>query len=70
MDMENTAKTLITLGVLLLIGFATDAIGKRTRLPRVTLLLTRVASCAFLRNELKLIFGFAIGPVGFGWGWR
>ena len=49
--MDDTAKTLITLGVLLLLGLATDAIGHRTRLPRVTLLL---------------IFGFAIGPAGLG----
>jgi Kef-type K+ transport system membrane component KefB len=37
--MDDNAKTLITLGVLFLCGFATDAIGRRTRLPRVTLLL-------------------------------
>ena len=47
--MDGTAGTLITLGVLLLLGLMTDAIGRRTRLPRVTLLL---------------IFGFAIGPSG------
>lgn len=47
--MNHTAKTLITLGILLLLGLATDAIGRRTRLPRVTLLL---------------IFGFVIGPGG------
>ncbi len=47
--MDNTAKTLIILGVLLLLGLATDVIGRRTRLPRVTLLL---------------IFGFVIGPAG------
>jgi Kef-type K+ transport system membrane component KefB len=49
--MNETARTLITLGVLLLLGLATDVIGRRTRLPRVTLLL---------------IFGFAIGPAGLG----
>jgi len=49
--MDDTAKTLITLGVLLLLGLSTDVIGRRTRLPRVTLLL---------------IFGFAIGPAGLG----
>jgi Kef-type K+ transport system membrane component KefB len=48
--MDDTAKTLITLGILLLLGLATDVIGRRTRLPRVTLLL---------------IFGFVIGPAGF-----
>jgi Kef-type K+ transport system membrane component KefB len=47
--MDDTAKTLITLGILLLLGLATNAIGQRTRLPRVTLLL---------------IFGFVIGPAG------
>jgi len=47
--MDDTAKTLITLGILLLLGLATDAIGRRTRLPRVTLLL---------------IFGFVVGPAG------
>jgi len=47
--MDDTAKTLITLGILLLLGLATDAIGRRTQLPRVTLLL---------------IFGFVVGPAG------
>jgi Kef-type K+ transport system membrane component KefB len=47
--MDDKAKTLITVGVLLLLGLVTDAIGRRTRLPRVTLLL---------------IFGFVIGPAG------
>jgi len=47
--MDDTAKTLITLGTVLLLGLVTDAIGQRTRLPRVTLLL---------------IFGFVIGPAG------
>jgi len=49
--MNETAKILITLGILFLLGLATDVIGRRTRLPRVTLLL---------------IFGFAIGPAGLG----
>jgi len=48
--MDDTARTLITLGIVLLLGLVTDAIGQRTRLPRVTLLL---------------IFGFVIGPAGF-----
>jgi Kef-type K+ transport system membrane component KefB len=47
--MDDTAKTLITLGIVLLLGLASDAIARRTRLPRVTLLL---------------IFGFVIGPAG------
>jgi NhaP-type Na+/H+ or K+/H+ antiporter len=37
----------VTLGLLLLVGLGTDAIGRRTALPRVTLLL---------------LFGLAIGP--------
>jgi len=43
----ESASVLITLGVLLLLGLATDAVGRMTHLPRVTLLL---------------LFGFAIGP--------
>lgn len=49
--MDDIAKTFILLGSLLLLGLATDAIGRRTRLPRVTLML---------------LFGIAIGPVGLG----
>lgn len=41
---------LTTLGVLLLVGLATDAIGRRTRLPRVTLLV---------------LVGLVVGPAGF-----
>lgn len=41
---------LTTLGVLLLVGLMTDVIGRRTRLPRVTLLV---------------LFGLAVGPAGF-----
>lgn len=37
--MPDLAVTLITLGSLLLIGFVADGLGKRTRLPRVTILL-------------------------------
>ena len=40
---------LITLGGLFLIGLATDELGRRTRLPRVTLLI---------------LFGVLIGPAG------
>jgi len=47
--MQDTAKTLITIGLLFLLGLLTDALGRRTKLPRVTLLL---------------IFGFLIGPAG------
>ncbi|MGD2125106.1 MAG: cation:proton antiporter [Desulfobacteraceae bacterium] len=49
--MPERAQTFITLGILFLLGLLTDAIGRKTRLPRVTLLL---------------IFGFAIGPGGLG----
>lgn len=45
--MNEADKTLFTLGAILLAGLATDAIGRRTPLPRVTLLL---------------VFGFLIGP--------
>lgn len=44
--MEHS-RILITLGALLLVGLAIDALGKRTRLPRVTLLV---------------LFGILIGP--------
>lgn len=50
--MEDLARTLITLGGIFLLGLATDAIGRRTKLPRVTLLLA---------------FGFGIGPSGLDW---
>lgn len=45
--MTEAAKILLALGSVLLLGVATDAIGRRTPLPRVSLLL---------------IFGFLIGP--------
>lgn len=48
--MQDTAKALITIGALLLLGLLTDALGRRTKLPRVTLLL---------------VFGLLIGPTGF-----
>jgi Kef-type K+ transport system membrane component KefB len=47
--MQDTGKVLITIGALLLLGLLTDALGRRTKLPRVTLLL---------------VFGFLIGPTG------
>jgi len=47
--MSNSHQILITIGGLLLLGLLTDALGRRTLLPRVTLLLA---------------FGFAIGPGG------
>ena len=49
--MDDLAKTLIILGALLLIGLFTDALGRRTKLPRVTLMI---------------LFGIIIGPCGFG----
>ena len=45
--MQSVGLILLTLGAILFIGFATDELGRRTRLPRVTLLL---------------IFGVLIGP--------
>ena len=47
--MDYQARTLIILGALFLLGLATDTIGRRTKLPRVTLLL---------------ILGFIVGPGG------
>ncbi len=47
--MSETATILLTLGAILLIGLATDALGRLTPLPRVTLLL---------------VFGFLIGNGG------
>jgi NhaP-type Na+/H+ or K+/H+ antiporter len=48
---EN-AHILIPLGALLLVSIALEALGRRTRLPRVTLLI---------------LFGFVAGPGGLGW---
>jgi Kef-type K+ transport system membrane component KefB len=45
--MNEIAQTLLIIGALFLFGLATDALGRRTRLPRVTLLL---------------LFGLLIGP--------
>jgi NhaP-type Na+/H+ or K+/H+ antiporter len=44
--MQSTSEILLTLGGILLLGLATDRLGRRTFLPRVTLLL---------------VFGIAIG---------
>jgi NhaP-type Na+/H+ or K+/H+ antiporter len=49
---EELSRTLITLGGIFLLGLATDAIGRRAGVPRVTLLLA---------------FGFVIGPGGLDW---
>ena len=50
--MPEPAVFLITLGGLFALGLVTDFIGRRTPLPRVTLLI---------------VLGFAIGPAGLGW---
>jgi Kef-type K+ transport system membrane component KefB len=49
--MDNIALIFVTLGGLFLAGLVADDVGRRTRLPRVTLLL---------------LIGIAAGPVGFG----
>jgi Kef-type K+ transport system membrane component KefB len=49
--MHDPTATIATLGALLLLGLAVDAVGRFTKLPRVTLLL---------------ILGLVIGPAGFG----
>lgn len=51
MNTDTSVHIFIVLGVLFLIGLATDLLGRMTRLPRVTLLL---------------VFGFIIGPSGVG----
>ena len=50
--MDAITKTLLTLGALFLLGLVTDLVGRRTALPRVTLLL---------------LFGFAVGPSVLDW---
>jgi len=47
LEMDSTAQILLTLGGILLLGLATDVLGQRTFLPRVTLML---------------LFGILIGP--------
>lgn len=49
-SVELSAQALITLGSLLLVGLGTDALGRRTAFPRVTLMM---------------LFGILIGPSGF-----
>ena len=51
-DANGLTITFLTLGALFLAGFGLDALGKRTRLPRVTLLL---------------VLGFAVGPAALDW---
>ncbi len=50
--MDQIALILIILGSLFMLGLLTDLLGRRTSVPRVTLLL---------------VFGMAIGPAGLGW---
>jgi Kef-type K+ transport system membrane component KefB len=50
MDLMGIHLVLILLGGLFVVGLAADVIGRRTRLPRVTLLI---------------LFGVLAGPVGF-----
>lgn len=50
--MQDSAHILIPLGAVLLASLALDALGRRTKLPRVTLLI---------------LFGFLVGPGGLGW---
>jgi Kef-type K+ transport system membrane component KefB len=50
--MELSAQILLVVGGLLLLGLVTDVAGKRTALPRVTLLV---------------LFGMLVGPAGLGW---
>ena len=50
--MTEAESVLLVLGSLLFVGLATDALGRRTPLPRVTLLL---------------VFGIVIGPAGIDW---
>ena len=50
--MNQTAQILLTLGGILLLGLATDVIGQRTVLPRVTLML---------------LFGMLVGPEVLDW---
>jgi Kef-type K+ transport system membrane component KefB len=49
--MAAVSRTFVILGVIFLLGLLTDFIGRRTKLPRVTLLL---------------VFGYVIGPGGAG----
>ena len=52
LEMDPTAQILLTLGGILLLGLATDVLGQRTFLPRVTLML---------------LFGILIGPEILDW---
>ncbi len=51
MSADSTATILLTLGLIFLAGLTADVLGRRTRLPRVTLLL---------------LLGVCVGPLGLG----
>ena len=72
--MEQTAEFLVAIGGILLLGLAADAVGKRTFLPRVTLLLlcgVVIGESALdiiptgVSNSFELIANLALMMVGF-----
>jgi len=72
--MENTAQILVTLGGILLLGLATDLIGKKTSFPRVTLLLLFGILIGddvlgfipvFILNQFELIADMTLAMIGF-----
>jgi Kef-type K+ transport system membrane component KefB len=77
--MEATAQILLTLGGILLLGMATDVLGQRTFLPRVTLMLLFGMLIgpgmldlipAVITNRFELIASMALLMVGFLLGGR
>ena len=70
--MDELSKTLLTIGAILLLGLATDVIGRWTKLPRVTLLLLLgllIRQIPWLpeniENWFPLITAMALSMVGF-----
>lgn len=72
--MEHTAQTLLTIGSILLLGLATDLIGRKTSLPRVTLLLVFGVLIGnevlgiippFILNHFELIADMTLVMIGF-----
>ena len=72
--MQSSSGFLLTLGIILLVGLATDAIGRRTFLPRVTLLLVFGAVIGkemldlvppLFTDRFELIANMALLMVGF-----
>jgi Kef-type K+ transport system membrane component KefB len=70
--MDESSKTLLIIGAIFLLGLATDAIGRRTKLPRVTLLLLfglLIGQTSWLpensENWFSLITSMALSMVGF-----